>query len=157
MDTATPTRPPTALGVVCRVWLGGVRWGPATAAAVVLTWGLWWWVVGVVEGQFDVLDLVGVLGGVLLVSFVAVTVGLLVGLVAGLAAGLLLAAARPLGTAAPWLVWVATLAGLALTCWSVTGPDVEGTLTLTVPVCALSAWPVLHTLRRALRPTTAPR
>ncbi len=157
MDTTTPARPPTTVDVVCRVWLGGLRWGPATAAGVVLCWGLWWWADGVVTGHFDVVDLVGVMGGVLLVTFIAVTVGLLVGLVAGLLAGLLLAAARPLGAAAPWLVWVATLAGLALTCRSFTGPHLEPTLVLTVPVCVLSAWPVLHTLRRALRPTTAPR
>lgn len=157
MDTSTCTRPPTAVDVVCRVWIGGLRWGPATAAGVVLCWGLWWWGAGVVAGQFDVFDLVGVMGGVLLVTFIAVTVGLLVGLLAGLVAGLLLAAARPLGSAAPWLVWVATLVGLALTCWSFTGPDLKATLVLTVPVCVLSAWPVLHTLRKALRPTTARR
>jgi hypothetical protein len=157
MDMSTTTRQPTGIDVVCRVWLGGLAWGPATAAAVVLSWGLWWWGVGVVTGRFDVADLVGVTSGVLVVSFIAVPIGLLVGLVAGLVAGLLLAAARPLGSAAPWLVWVTTLAGLALTCRSFTGPDLEATLVLTVPVCVLSAWPVLHTLRKALRPTTARR
>jgi hypothetical protein len=153
MDTPTTTRPPTGTDVICRVWLGGLCWGPVTAAGVVLGW----MVSGAVLDGVSVADLDEGVAMLLILMVIAVPIGLLTGLVAGLLAGLLLVAVRPLGDVAPWLVCAVTLVGLALACSAFTGPGNEFTFVLAVPVCLLSAWPVLHTLRKALRPTTARR